>query len=201
MTNEIVEKIISIASSPIEEARIHHLFALSRKLIERVPNKTQYALLRFYCDWTVHSEIDRSKEGELLLSRIHNIILKHLKISDNSSLVSELTEALSFETLREQINALVLYSGGPNDLFERAKWNKIIIVLAEIVSHCPLKIGKYFSTLDTLKKSPLKGDSVVSELSIVKIPKSTISTDSTEVLIYCLVITTTDKIHFVVPIS
>ena len=170
MSHEI-EKIESIASrATLEESHVQHLFTLTRKLIERVPKaeRSDYSLLKFYCDWTLHTEIDRSKEGESILAQIHNI----LKKTDNTTIETDLTNALSLDTARDQINKIISRFGGKSKTFSQTKWSKIIPILAEIISHCPLKFGKSSKILKSLKEQPLMGTSVVEKLEIIKVSSS-----------------------------
>jgi len=210
MKDEILEKLVAIKEKPsLEESEIQHLFVLARKLIERQPetDRANYALLKFYCDWTLHSEIEHSKEGALLLSRIHSMILTHLKKTDNSSFASDLTTTLSLENLRNQLNNIIYKSGSSTDIFTRQKWAEIIPVLAEIISSCPLKIDTKHKTLSKIKQliqaQPLKGTSVVEELAIIKIPNQYKIFDrhqSETALIFCFMIKTTDTTRFITPI-
>lgn len=206
MTDEILEKIKNIASSSVEEARIQHLFTLSRKLIERVSDneRKEYGLLRFYCDWTMHSEIDRSKEGALILFMVHNTIHSYLKKKDNTGLINDLIAILSLEALRIQLNGLIAKFGGNSEVFSKDKWSEILPALLEIISRIPLKIGQYprlSKISESIHSKPLKEKSVVEELSIAKGAKSLINTlASSDELIFYLVITTTDTTKFVIPI-
>lgn len=125
MTNEIIEKIEKLVersiyeqgrslTTPITEPEVQHLFTLTRKLIERIPknNRRNYSLINFYCDWTLHSKIDRSDEGARILMQIHDIIFDNLKKANNDNLVQELSSVLSFQLARTQLNDLIFVSGG-----------------------------------------------------------------------------------------
>lgn len=219
MTNEIVKKIERIATlqisangrtlnlSPLSESEVQHLFTLIRKLTEKVPDKdlSRYALIKFYCDWTLHSKIDRSTAGAKIVARIHDIILDHLKRRDSSSFATEITEALSLETARKEFNALVVWHGGKAEIFTRILWNnEIVPILAEIISHTPLKIGgssKFKKILELIRLKPIKGSSVVEEIALIKIPSRTFNAKAPEnEITFCIQITTTDTTKFVTPL-
>ena len=76
MHAEILNKISRLIASPMREADVQHLFTLARKLIDKVPrsDRQQFSLLKFYCDWTMHPDIDRSETGASILADTHNII-------------------------------------------------------------------------------------------------------------------------------
>lgn len=85
------------------------------------------------------SPVHGSKEDALVLARIHDVIHAHLKKSDNSDMVADITAALSLEKVRQQLNQLISES---LETFSKARWNEIIPVLAEIISRNKLKIGR-----------------------------------------------------------
>lgn len=98
MNVEILAKLENVlTTSSLGEADVQHLFTLARKLIENVPkpDRPKYALLKFYCDWTLHSEIDRSETGAEILAKIHHIFANHLKKTDNSTFSADLSYALA----------------------------------------------------------------------------------------------------------
>jgi len=208
MKSEIIEKINSIVSrTPLEESHVQHLFTLARKLIEKTSEieRKHFSLLKFYCDWTLHSKIDNSKEGALIVAGIHNTMARHLKLDSNESLINDLNSVLSFSKARDQLNKLILESGGEPNLVSLEKWTEIVAILAEIISHCPLEIGKnprFSQILKSIHARPLKGTSGVERLSIIKIPKTTFDqTASADEITFNLLIDTTDTTKFVVPLT
>lgn len=207
MTDEIIVKLDYIASHQLEEARVQHIFTLARKLIERLPDveHINYALLKFYCDWTMHSQIDKSKEGALIISRIHDTILDHLSRKDNTDMADDLSRVLSLEELRNQLNNLISRSGGNGETFDKPKWNEAIPILMEIISQTTLKIGKFpwlSKILAKITSQPLKGTSIVEELSITKIPSLLINPKADKGdITYCFFINTTDTTKFIIPVT
>ncbi|MFA5393812.1 MAG: hypothetical protein WC081_03475 [Candidatus Ratteibacteria bacterium] len=217
MTSEILAKIERLAIreigieprslplSPLTEAEVQHLFTLTRKLVERVPriDFAQYTLINFYCDWSLHSKIDRSEAGSKILARIHDIIFSHLKKPDNSSLASGLTAALSFDVARTELNRLISWHGGRAEIFTKAIWdNEVLPNLVEIISQSPLRIGPRFAAIQKkIKETPLKGTSIVEELALIKIPSRTFNPKASEdEVTFCMRISTTDTTKFVVPL-
>ena len=208
MDDEIIEKIRrAIGTNPLREADVHHLFALARKLIERVAaaDRGAYALLNFYCDWTLHSEIDRSEAGAKILSDLHEIVADHLKKTDNSTLMSDLSAALSLGEVRHELNALIADYSGVAEALNVAVWRGIVPILLEIISHTPLKIAPKNAKLKKLRQEirtrPLKGTSVVEELSVVKVSSAMLKqTAPANETTFCLMLITTDTTKFIVPI-
>jgi hypothetical protein len=207
MDNEIVAKIKrALIDAPITEAGVQHILALSRKLTEKIPRDDwgKYALLKFYCDWTVHSKIDRSEAGAEILARLHMVVAEHLKKSDNTNLVRDLSRTLSLDGVRNELNDL-LRQFGAADVASQQKWREIVPILVEIISHVPLMISPKNKKLEALRRQmhsqPLKGTSVVEALAIVKVPSSTLNKSATaNELTYCLMLTTSDTTRLVAPL-
>jgi hypothetical protein len=209
MDDEVIDKIRrAIAAIPLREPDVHHLFALARKLIERVPSAARgtYSLLNFYCDWTLHSEIDRSEAGAKILARLHEIIADHLKKADNSTLITDLSRALSLSEVRGELNSLIARYAGGTDAISTATWRRMVPILLEIISHTPLKIGSKNAKLKKLatqiRARPLKGKSVVEELAVAKVASTMLKRNAPpNEITYCLMFTTTDTTKLIVPIS
>ncbi len=206
MNDEILNKIAGLIAGPVNEANVQHLFTLARKLVGRAPkgDRKHFSLLKFYCDWTMHPDIDRSPAGASILADAHNIIADHLGKKDNTTLVADLTAALSLNTVREQLNDLFAYFGGPPAIDE-VKWATIVPVVAEIIAHCPLTIDpnnrQLASTLKAIRSRPLRGTSVVEELMVIKVPSKTLDPQaSANEITYCISLKTTDTARFVSPL-
>ena len=209
MDDEVVAKIHqAIVAHPLREADVHHLLALARKLIERVPldARKTYALLNFYCDWTLHSKIDRSEAGATILVRLHDIIADHLNQTDTAALITGLSRALSLSDVRNELNALIARYAGGADAVSTEMWRQMVPILLEIISNTPLKIGANNARLKELarqiRQRPLKGESVVEELAITKVQSTILKENApAKELTYCLMFTTTDTTKLVVPIT
>ena len=206
MNNEILYKISRLLAAPMSEADVQHLFTLARKLIGRTPkgDREQFSLLKFYCDWTMHPDIDRSDTGASILADAHNIIADHLQKKDNSTLVADLTAALSLSTVRTQLNNLLMYFGGAPEVDE-TKWAAIKPIIVEIIAHCPLKIDpnnrRFASILRAIQSRPLKGNSVLEQLMIVRIPSTTFNPKAPpDEITYCISLRATDTTSIIAPL-
>ncbi len=168
--------------------------------------RMNYSLLKLYCDWTMHPDIDRSNAGAEILATAHQIIADHLTRSNNAGFASDMTSALSLSTVRMQFNSLLEQFGAHSEMISTHVWAQIVPHLAEIVSHCPLKLDmankKFAKFVAGMKSRPLKGTSIVEELMVAKIPSTTFDPKAAaDQLLYCIVITTSDTTRFVVPMA
>jgi hypothetical protein len=207
-TGEVIPKITAIAevTNP-SEGDVQHLFALGRKLVERLPEpeRPSFGLVKFYGDWTVHTKIDRSRVGAGVLQRVADIVFDQLKKTDTDRMVRELTDALSFEKVREEINRLVEHFGGPAKVFGHAQWRAVVLHLVEIISSTPLMIAdekRFRAFKAAIDARPLKAASVVESLQVIKVPTSTFDTTAPAgEITFCIMITTTDTTRIVVPLA
>jgi hypothetical protein len=180
MTNEVLEKIRRIISTAsLTESEVQHLFTLSRKLIERLPKGTaeQFALLKFYCDWTVHSQIDRSAEGALVIEKLHSIVNAHMeRRRDNATIPADLSAALSLNAIHTQLNDL-LHLFDPEFSIDYIQWRRIVAQLLEVITHSPLTIAGTKKALMRVRErilaTPIKGRAILEQVAIVKLPRST----------------------------
>lgn len=209
MQNEIVGKVSNLLQRPApSESEVVHIMVLGRKLIEFRPreDRTHYSLVRFYCDWTVHHEIDRSGEGAQLLGVLHRILEKHLQSGDNAGYARDLTTALSLETARRQFNALLKRSNDGNGVvsIDSKQWTEIIPHLLEIISECPVTVrndnSRLSRSIQSARAKPISGTAVIEQLVIKKVPSSKFrrSAPAGE-FTYCIALITTNNIEVVTP--
>lgn len=210
MTSEIIEKVINILAAPLpSESDVQHLFSLLRKLIEQLPkNQRQaFSILRFYCDWTVHSKIDRSAEGALVLEKLHAAIITNMHTQNNEKILADLSTALSLDTAMYQINSLIRTSNSSaiSPVMNREKWKIIVLRLLEIISNCPLRIDSsrrgFAAVIARITANPIKGNSVIEEVAIIKVLKSVFGQTPANETIFCLRLTSSDTTQIVAPLT
>jgi hypothetical protein len=85
---------------------------------------------------------------------------------------------------------------------DEMKWAAVVPVLAEIVSQCPLTIDpknrRLASMLEAIRSRPLRGTSVVEELTVIKVPSNTLDPKAAaNEITYCISLKTTDTARFV----
>lgn len=205
---EQVAKLMAIAqNADLSEGNVQHVFALGRRLVERVPeaDRPNFDLVKFYGDWTVHSKIDRSRAGAGVLQRVADIVFEQKQKTDTDKMIRDMIDALSFERTRQQLNALVTCFHGPADLFTPDQWRVVVSVLVEIISSTPLTIvsdKRFLSFLNAIRSKPVKGTSVVEAIELVKVSSTTFKKDApADQITFCIKIETTDTTKFIVPLA
>jgi hypothetical protein len=156
-----IKSIISIGSfkaeNIIDRSRVTYLFVLIRKLIDCLSSKKErekYRLLKFYCTWTLHVDMDRNEECILKIKEISKLMYDN---KANSNLRAILTTALSLNSIPQQINDLIISCGmtTKETINERA-WKQIEPILIGLISTAPL-----------MDKS---GKEYVKEISVIALP-------------------------------
>lgn len=141
------------AGNVTDRARVAYLFVLVRKLLDCLitdDKETKYKLISFYCNWSMHVDLDRN---QIVLSDIESIIAD--KFNDRN-LPSLLTRALGLDAIPDQINKLVTgFIVKIKPPFDQELWTKVKPIFLELISSAPLNGGK---------------DSCIREISVVKLP-------------------------------
>ena len=211
MVPEILDKITSLLRRrALTESQVVHLMVLARKLAEDVPkpDRRDYTLLRFYCDWCVHRGLDRSAAGAEIVAQLHKIVTRFVEKGDSSDYPNEVTAALSFDRAREEFNALMRReAGSAATTISATQWDGIVRMLAEIVSACPVSFPTDGSPTARLavaeaRANPFKGGRVIERMAIEKAPSRHAAVGAVDGQVtYRVVLTTNDNVRIVSPLQ
>lgn len=139
MKNQIVEKLNKFLhkhSSLDEECQIVYLFVEIRKLLEK-ENNSNFPLVKFYCDWIVHTQRDRN------LGAIKEIVDK---IDSCFSLQSpyplrddEIFDFLKMTELKKEFKQLFQGHGLESSVLEDdIAWSNFVDILTSVLSDQPI---------------------------------------------------------------
>ena len=104
-----------------------------RKLLEKKEIKSNYPILNFYCNWCLHSQIEKiAPQIKELLENIGETV--------NSSVYDFTTpeKMLNFELLQKDLQKFLDDFSISYNL--KSNWSTIRKLLIDIISNCPLKI-------------------------------------------------------------
>jgi len=123
------------------EARAVYLLVEIRKILDHAyDKKTDYALLRFYCDWIVHTEKTRSLEHIAPLVQKVYVGIK-TQIEQGPYSLSErppIVEFIYMDSLKEEMISLFEKEGLPKDLFEKDAWNNFVAAVVQVLVDQPI---------------------------------------------------------------
>lgn len=75
MKINILEKLRNVLNEDISnEIQVVYVLSRTRKILEIDKKKPKYEILNFYCDWALHSKIDRFKDDGLMNSILQKFI-------------------------------------------------------------------------------------------------------------------------------
>ncbi|MFH1070066.1 MAG: hypothetical protein V1794_10655 [Candidatus Glassbacteria bacterium] len=210
MEKNIIEKIQSILNqeTDISEDQTRSLMILLRKCMELMSEaeKTQYATLNLFCNWSAHIAITQSITGLRTLRCINDALVRVKDYTDLEQIQSEMSEAIGFNKLLSEFIQLFDELGLKHQFTDKRVWGKILGNIIEIIRDVPLS----FPTITKLKKTalkiyteiaknPIKPGAGVVLIKISKIDYSALGVkNSGEIL--CLLITTEDTIKIVIPL-
>ena len=139
---EIVDKLNTFLDkrSPFtEECQVLYLLVEIRKVLGRENNR-KYPILRFYCNWSVHTDKDSTKEMEVVMKDIYEDIEKQIT---NPALVgmNGKTKVISFmymEDLQAEMTKFLQEYELPISLTEKSNWLEFVKLLVKILVDQPI---------------------------------------------------------------
>jgi hypothetical protein len=138
MTPEIIEKLNKFLNTHevfTEECETVYLMVELRKLLEREHRGDQFSLVRFYCDWTVHTSKDRGQAA------IKDLMEKLNKCLGNGSPypTEDAFNFFSLSELRRELSELFRTHGLRTELCQDDRhWTRFVDVLVQVLADQPI---------------------------------------------------------------
>lgn len=137
MKGELKDKLFIELNKEIkEEAQVIYVLSCVRKIIESNKQKKKYKILKFYCDWALHIEINNTKAIRPLLDEI---------IEGNSNAGMSF---FTFEPFHKDLNLFVKEYNLPKNKYNNIIFNKL---LSQIYTDTPLIVKNTEETIITWK--------------------------------------------------
>jgi len=138
----ILHKIYQELSSGINtEPKVLYLLAEIRKYIDRCSEKekNKYPNLYFYCNWVLHSDMDRTP-AKTILNRFESNILGFSDLEEISNIFKKQEKDFySFVDLKGELQSFLEVNDLPVELVKSGnRWFKFKKLLVEILMDCPL---------------------------------------------------------------
>ena len=129
---KIIEKLKLILAKPIKkECQVVCLLVNIRKLLERKGTKKKYPVLNFYCNWALHSIIDRKIDP-----KIRDLLDRIVKNINDTAVYEE--EMCNFREFQRELGEFLLDFSIRYDL--DSNWIIFRKLLIDIISSCPLVV-------------------------------------------------------------
>jgi len=131
MRDEIITKLKSaLAESVYKECQVIYILVEIRKLLEQFKIKKKLPALNFYCNWVLHSGINKTSPIDDLLETI---------AKDIFSKGFEIIQILDFEQFRKEIGLFLKTLNLNNPFSDVAYWKGFRKEFIEVLVDCPLK--------------------------------------------------------------
>jgi hypothetical protein len=170
---DLIHKLTRALKKPVQtECEVVYVMVEIRKLMDRgegerrktVPEadrrrlRPEFPVLKLFCDWAVHINIEWNREAEPLMREFDGAV-ESVKAGNGIPLA--FLEFLSLSHLREEFARFLKVNGLPIRLVEDAhSWDRFLDLYSAVVSDCPITYTnrqipfKLISTLTLTKDTP-----------------------------------------------
>lgn len=141
--NQIVGKLDRFlrGSALDPEARAVYLFVEIRKILDHAYDKKgDYTLLRFYCDWIVHTEKSRNLEhiAPLVEKAYAGVKAEMERGPYPPPDRSPVGEFIYMDALQKEMMSLFGKEGLPGDLFDKQRWAGFVAATVQVLIDQPI---------------------------------------------------------------
>ncbi|MFH1162260.1 MAG: hypothetical protein V1696_03230 [Candidatus Jorgensenbacteria bacterium] len=144
-----VGKIRILLSEPpfkTESEAVHFVVLLRKEIEKDREDRDKFGLLKFFCDWALHSKLDKSSQTlEILIN--FNKCLTEFDFGKGDrekldALLIRLSSIISFEKLHDEIALFLEKHRLPRDIVnDRAIWKTFLNFLADIINDSQLRFS------------------------------------------------------------
>lgn len=170
------------------------LLRVRKELEHSGKNDNNLAILKFFCDWALHTKIDRSFAGSTVVSEIHKTV-NRFKEQNTNQLFQEIPNILLTQ-LKNQLHIFLKENClDVNIVNNSTEWKRFLYNLFEILEDIPVTLQLKHE--DALKKKPLTPGVWINKISVVKSNLGGSRADET----YCLEMTTSDTKKIIISLT
>lgn len=146
MTPAIVHKLSEqIEAGITSEVQVVYVLAGIRKLIERDEAEDIYPVLRFHCDWALHSKMDRAAAKAILrrFDAAHPLLANGLDVSDlPAPLRHEIDNISQMRGFEDQLTQFLAAYNLPGLTLHRPDgWAQFLLHYARVIEDIPLVVA------------------------------------------------------------
>lgn len=141
MRQEIRENLSATLSKPLEKERVVYIMVEARKFIDKIKEEhgsspAEWNTVEHWCDWVVHTTLNRKFANETLKTMEEFIINNP---DDKFSWSQFNHQFVSLEALRWDFYNFLETTGLPTEITNIPPWNMFTKYLVEHLRDCPLK--------------------------------------------------------------
>ncbi|HXX17956.1 MAG TPA: hypothetical protein VEJ46_01000 [Candidatus Acidoferrum sp.] len=142
--NEIAEELFELMNKPPERKQdVVHALVQIRKILEYDGERDAFSALRFYCDWALHTRLDR-RGAKLILGILDDRLGRYQPwIPESIDPDGKVLQILSFNLFQRQLYDFLRRNDLPTVWAEDwFAWQKTIALYGEQVRHIPLIVTR-----------------------------------------------------------
>jgi len=145
MKEEIIKKLhefLKEHSQMTEECHVVYLMVEIRKLIEQLDLEKECPILRFYCNWSVHTKKERDNRAiNEVIQEIERSIVSGKKFQETKQFIpngNSLLDFISFTELKKEMECFFNKFSFPIVIFEENNWYNFRDLLIQILTDQPI---------------------------------------------------------------
>lgn len=144
---------LAIKRNGAEDTFLFFLFSQVRVILEKKKQKINYPHLSMVCDWYLHSEIDRSKEGYKIIEKIGKLIINNITNTDTENLIRGISRTFGMNKLKNELKDFFVSYKINTIIVEDKNWERVIINIANDLKDIPIKIPEKTKTYKNMYES------------------------------------------------
>ncbi len=119
--------------------RVVYILVETRKLLERQGELNRYPALRFYCDWALHTSMDRAGAQRILrlFDEAHPLLCANQELP--RPLRHDITETTNLRYFERDYEQFLTDYNLPQDILH-CRWTKFLHSYAAVIEDCPLTV-------------------------------------------------------------
>lgn len=134
---EILENLNKTLKKPVEKEMVVYIMVEIRKFIERSNSASkEWKELKYWCDWVVHTYLDRIFAKETL-KEMEKYIISNPDSKFHHSYFNE--QFISLEKLRQNLHKFLEQNNLPSEIVNIPPWDTFSKCLVETLQDCPLE--------------------------------------------------------------
>lgn len=141
------------SKAPLTEARVVYILVETRKLLELQGELSKYPALRFYCDWALHTSMDRAGAQRILrlFDEAHPLLCNGQALPRN--LDREIGDTTNLRLFEKEFDAFLTAYSLPNDIIN-VRWTQFLRSYVAVIEDCPLTVrGNAFAHIKSVTLS------------------------------------------------
>jgi hypothetical protein len=162
----LIEKLTRELSEPITtERQVVYILVELRKLMEHNGDAVDYFALNFYCDWAVHTKLDRRGAGRIVerFDKYQALIELSQSTPEGNvpgadlSVLIEVESTVRLERFREQLGTYLKRGGLPCAIADDDRhWANFLSYYVRVIEDCPLICRKRLQHVEEVTVSVIE---------------------------------------------